>query len=82
MILSKILVFILSIVAVPLKHVNDAEQNSVLALLPDQGMNNEKEEIVGWRTRIEEDGWLHALRCLSIIEVRTSPKYSENSLIW
>ena len=84
MIFSKFLVFILSTVAVPLKHENNAEQNSVSALskLPDQEMNNEKEEIVGWRTRIEEDGWLHALRCLSIIEVRTSPKYSENSLIW
>ena len=78
MILSKILVFILSIVAVPLKHENDAEQNSVLALLPDQGMNNEKEEIVGWRTRIEEDGWLKALRSLSVIQVRISPAYSEN----
>ena len=76
MIFSKIFVFILSIVAVPLKHENKSEQNStsVLSKLPDREMNNVKEETVGWRTRIEEDGWLKALRSLSIIEVLTLPK--------
>ena len=75
MIFSKIFVFILSIVAVPLKHGNKSEQNStsVLSEFPHREMNNVK-ETVGWRTRIEEDGWLKALRSLSIVEVRTLAK--------
>ena len=71
MIFIKILFFISSVNAVTIRHNNDTKQRTILKIsqLPNEVSGTEKEEVVGWRTRIEDDGWLHALRCLSIITV-------------
>lgn len=72
MISWKILFLFLSVSALPIIYENKiTPQNSTIEstehLQENSGAKNEQK--IGWRTRIEEDGWLKMLRNLSIVSV-------------
>ena len=72
MILSKLLVVILTIAAVPTQHTNETLRETTTSITKFEQLQIEEIEIIGqfgWRKRMKDDGDLRALRGLSIVQV-------------